>query len=72
MHRLPLGLAALVLASTSALAQGTRADFTRADSLAARVRGTIINAVNQARHGKAQDSEAPKVAEKEGERVVNG
>lgn len=31
-----------------------------------------INAANQARHGKAPNSEAPKVAEKEGERVVNG
>jgi dienelactone hydrolase len=48
MHRTPLGLAALVLASAGALAQGTAADYTRADSLAARVRGKIVNAVNQA------------------------
>ena len=46
-HRTPLGLAAVVLAVTSARAQGTRADYTRADSLAARVRGKIVNAVNQ-------------------------
>ena len=40
-------LASSAILSTTATGQGTPADYLRADSLAARVRGKIVNAVNQ-------------------------
>jgi dienelactone hydrolase len=47
MHRPSLTLACLALSSSVALAQGTAADYARAESLAVRAPHTVVNAVNQ-------------------------
>src|SRR5215212_3145485 len=47
MRRISFVLACLSLSSTGVFAQGTAADYARAETLAPRVRGTIVDAVNQ-------------------------
>src|SRR3954463_12347807 len=47
MYRLHVPLLAVVLSSTVVNAQGTANDYLRADSLSARVRGKLVNAVTQ-------------------------
>jgi dipeptidyl aminopeptidase/acylaminoacyl peptidase len=47
VRRLPLTLVSLLLVATAVNAQGTASDYLRADSLSARVRGKLVNAVNQ-------------------------
>jgi hypothetical protein len=45
--RITLALATTVLLSATGWAQGTPADYARAESLMERYRGTVVNAVNQ-------------------------
>jgi dipeptidyl aminopeptidase/acylaminoacyl peptidase len=47
MRRIPVTFACLALSAGSILAQGTAADYARAESLSVRVQHKIVNAVNQ-------------------------